>query len=388
MTYRHTSQPDTSAILANPGPLIANIPAILGFYPQESLLMIGLDRLLAGSGRYALGPVLRIDLDDDCALSALIDMATTPGSPLDCDLIFIIIVSADLDRADAVAEELYVVSDDRDLPVAACWHVPEVMAGEAYSMVFGPPSPSGPGPSPQPDPWLEGRLPEIVATASMEPWHRAGALPEPTREDAVDRLRSRNRQLADAVALQESVERVVDPIPSRPGHRDDHRLLAVALAAGRAVGRVEAVGAGAGEPTALTDAAERDTGLLLTVGVALAHVRARDLSLHTLADAGHACAPVLLAVARTFTGIVRANALCAYAIVQARRQLPMMAQHALMVSAEEFPGHVLTRCLLEAGMIGRLAEITESAVEESRRLAGQVAAECDGCDVRTDGGRG
>ncbi len=377
MTYRDTSQPDT-AVLANPGPLIANLPAILGFYPQESLLVIGLDRIHPDSGRHSLGPVLRIDLDDDCALTALLDMAAAPGTPLDCDLLFAVIVSADLDLADAVAGGLYAASEERGLPITACWYVPEILAGETYSMIFGPFAPA------ETDPWSQGVLPEIVATASMDPWHRAGALPEPTREEAVAKLSPGNRRLSDADAgsLERLVTELVDRIPARPGHRDDHRLLSLALDAGRAVGEADETG----DPAADAEAAEADADLLATVGVALAHVRARDLALHTLVDAGRACAPVLLAVARTFSGTLRANALCAYAVVQAHHRLPMMAQHALMVSAEEFPGHVLTRCLLDASMIGRLAEIAESAVDESRRIAGRVASDCDGCDYADGNG--
>ena len=378
MTYRDTSQPETAAVLANPGPLIANLPAILGFYPQESLLMIGLDRLHPDSGRYALGPVLRVDLDDACAFTALLDMAAAPGTPLDCDLLFAVIVSGDLDRGDAVAGELFTASGNRDLPIAGCWYVPEILAGETYSMIFGPTAPS------ETDPWTAGQLPEIVAAVAMDPWHRAGSLPEPTRAEAVEKLSPGNRRLsgADTAFLQRLVGQLVDPILARPGHRDDHRLLSLAVDAGYAIGELD----DAGDPAAITEAAEDDAELLAAVGVAVAHVRARDLALHTLVDAGTAAAPVLLAVARTFTGTVRANALCAYAVVQARRQLPMMAQHALMAAVEEFPDHVLTRCLLEASLIGRLAEITESAVAESRRIAERVASDCDGCDYGTISG--
>lgn len=368
MAHHESTPHEYPTVLCNPGPLLSNIPAILGFYPHESLLLLALERRHhEKTGRYALGPVLRVDLADDEAVNAVIDMAATPGSPLDCDLLFGVIVSSDEPRIAAVAENL---DSALDMPLAACWLVPEILTGEPYSMLFGPED-TGEG-----DPWAGGRLPEIVGAASMTPFHRAGTLPETSREEAVDKLTSRSahRTAVGAEDMQAVMEAIVAPFGALPQqHGDDHDLLELAEEAAWAVEGVE----DPGDQLAMTEAAERDPLLLADVGLPLAHVRTRDFVLHMLADAGTTTAPVLLAVARTFTGLVRANALTAYAVLQTHHGLPMLAQHALMVAAEEFPEHVLSAYLLEGSLIGRLSEMSQAVIEESRRIADQVLEQCD-----------
>ena len=368
MAHHESTPHESPTVLCNPGPLLSNIPAILGFYPHESLLMLALEsRDHERAGRYALGPVLRVDLADDEAVKAVIDMAARPGSPLDCDLLFGVIVSSDEVRIAAVAEEL---DSAVDTPLAACWLVPEILAGEPYSMLIGPEA------SEDADPWAGGRLPEIVTAASMTPFHRAGILPETSREEAVDKLISRSAHsgAVGAEEMQRVMEAIVEPFSALPArHAENHDLLALAEEAAYAVEMAEDLG----DQLAITEAAERDPLLLAEVGLPLAHVRTRDFVLHMLADASLAAAPVLLAVARTFTGVVRANALTAYAVIQTHHGLPMLAQHALMVAADEFPEHVLSAYLLEGSLIGRLSEMAQAVIEESRRIADEVLDECD-----------
>ncbi|HIW95268.1 MAG TPA: DUF4192 domain-containing protein [Candidatus Corynebacterium gallistercoris] len=80
---------------SDPGRLISVLPALLGFPPRESLLLLGLHRPLgATAARRQLGPLIRTDLDHHAAADAAETMLHNLASEQDPEVI-VLVVSED-----------------------------------------------------------------------------------------------------------------------------------------------------------------------------------------------------------------------------------------------------------------------------------------------------
>ena len=124
-----------SQTLTSHGEILANIPGILGFYPQDSLVISFFERNSDTPGLH-LGPLVRLDLDD--AVETLIDNQakfSALSDRLDTDAIIAYVVSEDLSAADDLAE--FLLSEDSPLPtVLAIIQVPEVTSGTGWWTVY------------------------------------------------------------------------------------------------------------------------------------------------------------------------------------------------------------------------------------------------------------
>ncbi|MDO5454948.1 MAG: DUF4192 domain-containing protein [Corynebacterium sp.] len=362
-----TTQPTP---LHDPGHLLANLPAIFGFYPQESLVLAAFDNV--GGHRYRLGPVLRLDLDDEEAFHSLHELADGALAESHTDLLFAFVITrrrrgTEIDEA---VDRLLELEDYGVLSVDACWAVPEVLTGERYRLLFGPP-PIGADTA---SAWSAGQVADVVGTQSMQPWIEHGALPELSRSDAAARF-----------APIGPGERVDDPVDAGELRRweafayriafsaceDKHPgqarwLAAVATDLHLLLEEIEATGADAEE---LVDEAET----LVVAAIAMAHSELRDIVAASVLDNADAAAELLLAVARRFRGTIRANALSLHALAMIHRGLPMVANPALVAAQEEAPGHTLSGLLLEAsqhGLARKVLRCVEIGSRDTRRHYG------------------
>lgn len=119
----------------NPGALIADLPAVLGFVPEKSLVLVTLD-----DGR--MGCVMRVDLSDDVydAVERLADVAAT-GSP---ESAIAVIVDEDgatcrmcNDDHRRLADELVDALSARDIELLAAHVVDRVAYGGRWRCVDG-----------------------------------------------------------------------------------------------------------------------------------------------------------------------------------------------------------------------------------------------------------
>ncbi|MCX7537204.1 DUF4192 domain-containing protein [Corynebacterium sp. P5875] len=345
--------------LSLPADLIASIPAFLGFYPADSLVMVALDPGHTGSGRSRIGPVTRADLSDGDAVAGTLGVLADVG----VTAAFAFFVGEG--RAGEVphsgtAAALHLGAADRGIRLLGAWWVPRVISGAPYRILTDT-SGEDPGSTVhgEGDPWRCGVIPDIATAAAMrELVSSGGMLPELTRREALDFFARSSSDLPEDMVRRitestgspgpEVVERLCpgagESVPG--GHPDS----CVSRLVGESRRLLESGGNPASDPALLSGAA----GLV-------AHSRIRDLILGCAVDPADAepLAVLMLAVARTFSGEIRCNALCVYAVALIARGRTARVWPALRSSYDENPDHRLTGLLLSAYGRGRLDLILE-----------------------------
>ncbi len=346
--------------LHSPGQLLANIPGILGFYPHESLIFVAFHHTPTAH-RYTLGPVLRIDLSD---LHLLPDVGTALHAA-DSDLIFAFLVTEEGPaRRQEIIDLLFDAAEAGEPDIQACWVSGGILTGEPYHLGFGPAPGPGTG---EGSTWEHGVIAPVTQAPAMSPLIEQGQLPELTREEAFDHFARFNPalpiekadQLEDFAArhaeeLVRAITKGQDGEQILPALLDDHALLLTELAEGGT------------SPEDLGVELMADEETLTGTAVLLSDSLLRDAllgeSLHRPATA----AALFLAVARTFGGQVRANALALYALVALELRLSMRAVPALVAALEEVPGHQLSTLVLQSCRVGAFSEVLAAADRGSR----------------------
>ena len=170
-----------SQTLTSHGEILANIPGILGFYPQDSLVIAFFERNDDTPGLH-LGPLARLDLDD--AVETLIDnqqQFTALSDRDNTDAIIAYAVSSDPSAADDLAE--FLLSEDSPLPtVLAIIQVPEITSGTGWWTVYQQLSLSAP---------RSGVVSEVAGSLTLQQMILdTGQLPALSREELEERLDS------------------------------------------------------------------------------------------------------------------------------------------------------------------------------------------------------
>ncbi len=194
-----------SQTLTSHGEILANIPGILGFYPQNSLVIAFFERNDDTPGLH-LGPLARLDLDD--AVETLIDnqaQFTALSDRDNADAIIAYAVSSDPSAADDLAE--FLLSEDSPLPtVLAIIQVPEITSGTGWWTIYQQLSLSAP---------RSGVVSEVASSAALQQMILdTGQLPALSREELEERLDSTSHgidehEYQDIVADVEAYEREI-----------------------------------------------------------------------------------------------------------------------------------------------------------------------------------
>lgn len=179
-----------SQTLTSHGEILANIPGILGFYPQDSLVLAFFKRN-GDSPQLSLSPLARLDLDD--AIETLVNnqaQFSTWTDRLNTDAVIAYVVNADPSAADELAE--FLLSDDSPLPtVLAIVQVPEITSGTGWWTVYQQLNLSAP---------RSGVVGEIASSAALQQMILdTGQLPALSREELEERLNSTAHGIDDAV---------------------------------------------------------------------------------------------------------------------------------------------------------------------------------------------
>lgn len=358
-TPQYSSENRSTGALFGPADFIAALPGILGYYPQESAIVVCLlqDDL---DGPAYLGPVMRADL---CHASRIGD--TIKATPLDGVMSFLAIVVSRVPNSQLVrdaTEELYALADpDGRALIHACWHVSEIASGTPYCLMFGP-APAELLEAGLGEDWLTGTIASVVSQPTMAPLLAQGALPELDREDtrAFFEPAATGGEETDAVALTRRAyarsRRLRDRVETDP-----RAALEEIARACKALTTVPDIGFLAadtklGMREAFPIAVEAEI-----TAAALADRRLRDCLVATALEHPHRAGAGLLAVARGYRGVIRANALSLWAIAAVQLKLASWASVALMCAQEEVPGHSLSEVLLELLRHGEHTSLLHSA---------------------------
>lgn len=170
-----------SQTLTSHGEILANIPGILGFYPQDSLVISFFERNDDTPGLH-LGPLARLDLDD--AVETLVNnqqQFTALSDRDNADAIIAYVVSSDPSAADDLAE--FLLSEDSPLPtVLAIIQLPEITSGTGWWTVYQQLSLSAP---------RSGVVSEVASSAALQQMILdTGQLPALSRGELEERLNS------------------------------------------------------------------------------------------------------------------------------------------------------------------------------------------------------
>lgn len=187
-----------SQTLTSHGDILANIPGILGFYPQDSLVLAFFKRS-EDSPHLALSPLARLDLDD--AVETLVnnrDQFTAWTEKLDTDAVIAYVVSSDLSASDDLAK--FLLSEDSPLPtVLAIIQVPEVTTGTGWWTVYQQLDLSAP---------RSGEVSEVAGSAALQQMILdTGQLPALSRDELEERLNSTEHGISE-VEYQDIIEDV------------------------------------------------------------------------------------------------------------------------------------------------------------------------------------
>ncbi|WIM66766.1 DUF4192 domain-containing protein [Corynebacterium breve] len=346
--------------LTQPGELIAAIPGVLGFYPQDSVVLIGFMLDDDHPHSLLLGPVMRADLDNTDTVSDALHFPPATA----CDVFLAVLVSDDTTSRQykrAVSTLKNMVDAFGHPFIDACWSVPEIATGAAFYVEFGPDD----------DDLIGGIVDNVAMSPAMKPLLDHGALPALSRAEAFAYFQAECVYDPDTQALARLAYSRADELIAR----DD----AGAPGADRAVDQSARIIVNAPQYSLVTvDNAPKVNDVLpeeddlLTVLTCLARSRLRDCLVPTAVAHPRRSAPVFLAIAREFDGVIRSNALCLWAIVATAHSLSSWATAALIIVQEELPGHALADALFKALMLGdfdgMLKVVQKGAHEQRRRL--------------------
>ena len=195
-----------SQTLTSHGDLLANIPGILGFYPQNSLVLAFFERGDEAQN-LQLGPLARLDLDG--AVQQLTEDREKFASwtrALDLEAVAAYVVTDDMVEANAVTH--FLCSEDSPLhsEVLAVIQTPGITAGTAWCALHLHPNSGEP---------QAGRIGDIHASAALQQMlEQTGQLPALSREEIEARLNSTEHGIsaAEHVDIIEDALAYIPPI--------------------------------------------------------------------------------------------------------------------------------------------------------------------------------
>ncbi|MEM5985456.1 DUF4192 domain-containing protein [Corynebacterium hesseae] len=179
-----------SQTLTSHGDILANIPGILGFYPQNSLVLAFFKRN-EDSPQLSLSPLARLDLDD--AVETLIDnqaQFSALSDRVNADAVIAYVIHSDPLAADDLAE--FLLSEDSPLPtVLAIVQVPELTSGTGWWTIYQQLDLSAP---------RSGVISEVTGSLTLQQMVLdTGQLPALSREELEERLNSTSHGIDEAV---------------------------------------------------------------------------------------------------------------------------------------------------------------------------------------------
>ena len=373
MTY--TPQPPwqnipTDYTLSGTGDFIASIPGLLGYFPQESAIVVTLE-LDEHAGAACIGQVLRTDVGDAEQVAAMASMA--PAGPALAHLGLVVSRIPDSMLVRDAVKALYTATDIRGKAVVdACWHVSEIAAGTPYCLLFGPAASEIAQAGLSRD-LLSGTVSSIITQPTMEPLIAQGALPELDKDDTrsfFDCFKPGEGRAThpEATRARRRGKRLVQQLAVTP----DTVRAEVSRACAVLVQAPELPFVGSGKRARPAEVVGNAVDLETVVAV-LSQPLLRDCLFQTAICNPRSAASVLLAIARSFDGEIRANALSLWGVIAVRLRLTSWAQAAIDAAQEAMPEHSLSDILHQLLRMGAHEKILDSALAGCDEVWGDLA---------------
>lgn len=349
----------TNHPLTTPGHLIASLPGALGYFPYEAAAVIALRSNPDRPDDIEVGPYLCADLGNPTAIDDM--LAQIPVRYLvGCVAVIVSRVPESAMVAEAIGQ-LHAAADDFGPLIDACWTASEIADGTHYELIFGP-LPDHVHPLDWGCDYLSGTVASVMTAQSMMPLIANGLLPELERDDTFrhfDPVSDGDVTMCEHLAANARVRgsELLEMVRVAPALvRPELERACEILRSGPAANFIDSDGG-----LVAADVFQNEEEITL-VAALLSASRLRDCLI--VAALGHPreAAAVLLTVARNFTGEVRANALSLWAMIAISQNLHPWAHAALHCSAEEVPGHELTRLVEKCLVLGIVEELFTACV--------------------------
>lgn len=353
--------------LCTPADVFANIPGMLGFFPQDSFV-IGFF-MPKGTRGYELGPLARVSIADaKCYRAVFEGLCYRPEGMI----VFVYVIFGERGYTSTIMHVRRLVAEaaEQGIRIEAAWGAKEIQAGEPYELLFGPHAYELGNGTTGLECWDSGEIAPPIASISLRELAAKGELPEPDREAVFAYFNASAQHKATAEQRTRWEERgvrqglhLVDGI--RQGTPEARRMFTQAIEdcfgiLNRITTEQLSVDTLAVDGEFMEFAAAYWSQILLrdAIFVALGHG----------AGLAEAMSKLALASARTFQGEIRANSLCAYAAAMLAQKLWVRVLPAVRVALEEVPQHRLA-ALFENALIQGLTSMTlESCVQAAEYL--------------------
>lgn len=374
----------------DPSTIIATIPGTLGYYPQESIIVIGLVPDPECGGDLVLGPMLRADIVHAGQLADFLSSA-----PVEQCVAFLGVMVTRMPHSESVGAAVQQLEDLTrpcgDPVVDVLWHVSEIAQGTPYEMVFGPDPKDMDRQWPDLK-WGRGTVASVVTSPAMRAWRENGILPALNRKDTFDYFQPDDYpggatvggEYVDIAALTRDAQRYADELRRQIdcGSVEPGRVVRNAMEA--LVDAPVQPLIGFDERHSLEQTFADLTGLHALVTV-LSRSVLRDCVIGTAVRHPQEAAAALLAVARAFDGVVRANALSLWGIIAISRGLSSWASAALAIAQEEFPQHSMSAICLEILAAGEQQHLVTTILQGCELACAHILGAVDGGQHRNQG---
>ena len=326
-SQHQANTPTPSASITSPGQLLANIPGLLGFYPQESVVFVTLEKATKERPATHCGPVIRIDLEELHALSDIADIISTAN----IDYVIVFIVS---EKCETEPEYFQQIKDlflsamqMKLLPIRWIWHTSAIFTGNSFRLVQEGASDHDDA---TPALWLNGTISSIATASTTQEMMTRGELPELSRQDCLDYFSGTTSSSTKELYEQAAV------------------LLSETDALAKRLAEITTICRKIEAMKVMDSTAQQQQH----IAVALCRTCLRDLLLPVLCAYPEAGKHLSLMVARSYLGVIRNNALCAYAMCELASTNSARTFHALIASHQDNPDHRLTSLLLTGYQAG------------------------------------
>ena len=347
--------------LSSPAMMIANVPGLLGFYPHESLVVLAFDQSETSTTSFNLTYVSRLDIEDTDGLDSTFAVVHA-NSP---DLVWVVFVSdgRHLPGFDACVARIDTTAHDHGVAIDAGWALDQITTGAEYELVISGTTEPKKG-SAMSEQWVKGRVGDVSGAYAVDAIVRAGESLHASREEVFNTFAYGNPLNHQSEIKHKRIAREAKDKATAIRHGAGYfeaaeEFQAIITAATIDADKKKTVGVEAimASKTALTQAA-----------VFFGAKTTRDLVMAFVPTYPEAVRDISLAVARSFHGFIRENALCVYALAMVQLDAIQMAVPAVRVAIAENPRHELADILSQGFFAGIYRQLLASCVESSHQM--------------------
>ncbi|MDO4928529.1 MAG: DUF4192 family protein [Corynebacterium sp.] len=348
---------------------LANIPASLGYYPTDSLVLVHWREHdsevtpTGARGQLSSGPIVRIDIDNSEGLAASMEVFET----FDSDLLTACWIG---EPSPAQQRELEALCAHHGVCLTACWQVSDIAVGNPIAAlyldtatirrIFGHAHDT----TCSDDRVSAGVVGSIIDSQSMRELSLCGEIPALSKQEACEFIPpdpANEQTTATCFAHAEAFIKILR------AHSDLVAPAVVALgdllAQKPECSLVQPLG-----PLPDDESNLHRLAAIEWVAMWLAHTSLRDICIAEFLRYPVSSREWALKIAANYTGHIRANAFCVYSLCVAESALTYRIPFCLRVAEQESPNHGLTGLLIRGYEMGKIEKLVAGAIEGSKEM--------------------